>query len=397
MDEVKRVLKWFEEGRLVRPGSSDNIVDLIHAIAAVCGANGVKTSPRSAALAEKIGVHDHVLFVLIDGLGLQLLRDLSRRQPGFLQNAVVHPLLSVYPSTTAVAITSLATGAYPCKHGIPGWWTYFEELNATAEILPFVERFSKRSMLEFGAKSEEIFNVPSLLPRFKHSPFVVTRTYIANSIYSRYWSGESPSCGYERVSDGVDQAIKHINEATAPSYTHLYLPQLDEMCHRHGVDHADVQQLFEMLDSEMERLHLKTQGKVRMIISADHGHVNRQQDRHIHDGDPILALLKCPPSGEPSVPVFHVRPGQEQALRDEFARAFGDIFALLSIQEVEDLRLLGPEPLSPSARAHFGDFVGIPQAPNTIHYIHPHVKTHIHRGIHAGMTPGEMWVPLMLA
>jgi hypothetical protein len=397
MDEVKRLLTWFDEGRLVRPGNNDNIVDLIHAIAAVCGANGVESNARSAALAEKIGSHEHVLFVVIDGLGLKLLRDLSRRRPGFLLSAVVHELQSVYPSTTAVAITSLATGVYPCTHGIPGWWTYFEEFNATAEILPFVERYSKRSMLEFGAKSEEIFKVPSLLPRFRHSPFVVTRAYIANSIYSRYWSGESPCSGYERVSDGVDQTIKHLIEATVPSYTHLYLPQLDEMCHRHGIDHPDVQQLFELLDSEMERLHLKTRGKVRMIISADHGHVNRQQDRHILDGDPILSLLKCPPSGEPSVPVFHVRPGEEQSFRDMFSRNFGDIFALLSVQEVEDLRLLGPSLLSPAARAHFGDFIGIPLAPNTIHYIHPHVKTHIHRGIHAGMTPAEMWVPLMIA
>jgi hypothetical protein len=328
---------------------------------------------------------------------LHLLRDLSGAKAGFLMQNTHQELEAVFPSTTAVALTSLGTGVYPAEHSILGWWTWLEKFNLIAEVLPFVERFTKKPLPDFGVRSEDIFIAPSLLPRFGHKPLVVTRSFICNSVYSRYWSGGADSAGYERISEGVDIVLQRVAAAEQPSYTHLYLPQLDESCHHNGVNHENVHKVFTVLETEMERLHAQLKGRARLIISADHGHVNRLTDRHITAGDPITEHMKCPPVGEPTAPLFHIKEGQHDAFREKFASLFGDMFALLTIDEVESMRLLGPEKLGPATRRHFGDFMAIAPQANTIHYVNPPYKTVIHLGVHAGLTPGEMLVPLILA
>jgi hypothetical protein len=399
ISDLDRVKEWLRTGKLLRPrsGTRGDIVDLVRAVGTVCGAAFPDLSNHSRSLSKTIGQHEHIVFALIDGLGSQLLRDLSRGRQSFILEHVVAELDAVYPSTTAAALTSIGTGAYPSQHGINGWWVYFEEMGLIAEILPFVERFSKKPLLDFGANSEEIFLAPSILPRMRHQPMVITRNYIANSVYSRYWSGGSPSAGYERIVEGIDLAIQRVSAANSPTYTHLYLPQLDGACHQHGIFHADVQKVFDLLDNEMRRLHENLGGRARIVISADHGHVDRLDDRHLHHDDPLMDFLKCPPSGEPTVPVFHVRDGQKENFRQVFQEKFGDLFALLSNEELEALELVGPGKMNPAARRHFGDFIGVAPQPNTIHYLHPVIKPVIHVGVHAGLTPAEMRVPLALA
>jgi hypothetical protein len=396
MTDLQRVLQWFDQGRLIRPrsGRPAHSLDLMGAIASVCGVEQQELSARARKIAQHIGPHEHVVFVLIDGLGAAFLETHADSAP-FLSSNVTQELQAIFPSTTAAALTSLATAAFPSQHGILSWWIYLEELDVIAEILPFVERFSRKGLLELGARSEAILVTPSILPRFKHAPLVVTLSRIANSVYSRYWAGNCPNAGYEKIPQGVDLALAHAL-SKEPTYTYFYLPQFDEVCHKQGLDTPEPPNLLAIIDREIERLHRALAGRARLVVSSDHGHVNRQTGRFIKHDDPIMRCLKCPPSGEPTVPMFHVRPGCEAAFRGEFTAAFGDLFALLSADEVESLELLGPGKLSDSARRHCGDFVGIAPEAHTIHYLHPTVKPIIHRGVHSGLSPAEMTVPLIL-
>jgi hypothetical protein len=217
VSELERVLAWFAEGRLIQPTADPrpDLVDLVRSIALVCGAP-LPASGRQRELAERIGAHDHLVFVLVDGLGIELLREHARERSGFLASLPAQELLATFPSTTAVALTSLATGEHAARHGITGWNTHIAEAGITAEILPFVERFSKRPLADFGVSGESVFSIPSLMRAFARDRVVVTRSYVAGSIYSRYWSGDSPCLGYERIPDAVDAVIGRTRSARAP-------------------------------------------------------------------------------------------------------------------------------------------------------------------------------------
>lgn len=86
-------------------------------------------SLRSWCLQEQrdafVGDARHLVFLLIDGLGEVWLQRLG--SDSFLAQNQVGSLSAVYPSTTTVALATLATAEPPSRHGMAGWWTYLSE------------------------------------------------------------------------------------------------------------------------------------------------------------------------------------------------------------------------------------------------------------------------------
>ena len=164
-------------------------------------------------------------------------------------------------------------------------------------------------------------------------------------------------------------------------------------------DSPQTRRVLKNLNRHLEPFAANLKDDTRLIISADHGHINVAvpQRRTLYFDDPLLDLLKAPPTGDARVPVFHLRPGREEEFADQFNRRFGDHFALLSRRQLEDLRLLGPEKLSPLAQRRFGDFVGVATEAATLKYYPPKNKPQDdHLGHHAGLSALEMEIPLVV-
>ena len=72
-----------------------------------------------------------------------------------------------------------------------------------------------------------------------------------------------------------------------------------------------------------------------MVITADHGLVNIPEERRIilSEKDPLNGHLRCLPTGEPMVPIFHTLPGHEEGFAMEFRERFGEHYALLTPEE----------------------------------------------------------------
>ena len=103
--------------------------------------------------------------------------------------------------------------------------------------------------------------------------------------------------------------------------------------------------------------------------------------------------MRCAPTGEGRTPHFHVRPGRKR----NWSSASRDRPALLSQGEAEKLGLFGPEPLSALARRRFGDYVGITLAPSNPAYYESADSTSLrHIGVHGGMCPAEVRIPLAI-
>ena len=49
-------------------------------------------------------------------------------------------ITSVFPSTTASAITTSYTGRTPLEHGLTGWFAYFGEAGCVGAPLPFMSQ-----------------------------------------------------------------------------------------------------------------------------------------------------------------------------------------------------------------------------------------------------------------
>ena len=72
--------------------------------------------------------------------------------------------------------------------------------------------------------------------------------------------------------------------------------------------------------------------------------------------------------------------------------------ALVPTGQAEAMDLLGPGAPVGVAKPRFGDFIAIPFRPATLAY-HPPGRPvgELFLGVHAGLSPQEMWVPLCVA
>jgi hypothetical protein len=150
----------------------------------------------------------------------------------------------------------------------------------------------------------------------------------------------------------------------------------------------------------LHRLADELEGDARLVVSADHGLIDvpRQQQTLLQEGDTLLEMLLAPPTGDARMPIFHLREGKHEAFVAGFNERFGEGMALASIDEVERLGLLGPGPLSPIARARFGDFIAFPHRATTLSF-HSVNKPmgELFVGVHGGLSSEEVMVPLVIA
>ncbi len=395
MSDVDRLLTAFESGVLLRPSSDvANFVDLSRAIAKLAGVDDLELTQGAKQIASQIGPSDHYVLVLVDGLGVSLVQHLS--EDSFLRTHLRMTLQAVFPSTTVAALTSLATGLWPGTHGVPTWWAYLAGPGVSATVLPFIERFSNRPLSKWGIQSSEVFTAPTLLPRFRRDPRSFVPNAITSSVYTSYASSGAEVTGYTTLSGAVDAVLARIAAATVPTYSYLYYPQVDAFAHDRGPADEVVRAEVVNVDRELSRLADGFKGRARLMVTADHGLVAvSERARHaVRADDDIDELLIVPPSGEPRVPLFHVKEGKAQEFERRFRDRFGEWFVLLTASEAERLELLGPGPFADVTRQRIGDYVALSLGEDVLAYEPPEDWM---AGFHAGLTPAEMLVPLILA
>jgi hypothetical protein len=400
MGDIDSLLKAFEAGTLVRPRHEEpNIVDLVRSIARLMGASSVQETPNSLDIELRIGAADHLVFVLLDGVGMNVLDGMPR--DAFLPQHLDRELFTVFPSTTAVALTSLATGQWPASHAVTGWWTHLDQVGAPVVVLRYVTRAENRDLAELGVEPEMAFPVPSILSQFKRDAQVVVPAYLVDSTYSRYFSGGRPIVGYSSIRDAVTMVARRVSEATEPTFTYLYFPHVDSLAHLHGMTRPEVRGALMEVDVALARLHTEVGGKCRIVMTADHGLKDTPVSaRHtLRPSQELLPLLRFPPSGDARVMYLHLWDWARERVRRHFQSKFGDRFHLITVDEADALRLFGPEPLSAETRNRMGDLVSISAGADMLEYHGERgpghsVKLNCH---HSGLTPEEMRVPLAIA
>lgn len=391
-----RVLAWFESGQLLRPDPMlPSTVSLAHALAALTGA---PTQLDSAAMqvCDAIGEAEHLILVLADGLGLDLVQALPA--DSFLRSHLAMELRSVFPSSTAPALTSLSTGLWPAQHGLLGWFAYLPERGIHVITLPFRERFSSRSLTTLAVTGRQLFDWPASQDKHQRSVRMLMPEAIADSEYTRRISNGAAIDGYRELELAAERLIAHFARPQPSSYTYFYYPRIDSVSHDHGPASATVRSAVETLDRVLSRLHEGLQGKARIVVSADHGAIEVPASRKVvvSPDDRAAVMLRTPPSGEPRAPLFHVKAGAQDDFAEAFRSQFGEQFALLPAEQVIDLQLLGPEPPSATARARMGDFLALSGTGDALVFASDQGIMEM-IGFHGGLDPREVRIPLIVA
>ena len=398
MSDRPRLEAEFEAGRLVRPSADvPNVVDLARALANLAGAEGVPETDVSRKLAGLVGPADHLVLVVADGFGASFVEGMA--DGAFSRDHLATELLTVFPSATDSALTSLATGEWPAQHAGLGWYLYLEEIGAVSTILPFIRRSDAVSLTKLGVSPEQAFPTPPLLRLVRRGCISLLPVEISGSVYSRYQAGGHPTVGYKTLAEAVDLVLERTT-SRLPTFTYLYWNRIDAAAHELGTGHTTVAALVDELDGELHRLAAHLPDRATVAVTADHGLLDADdgESHWIVPGDGLDSLLRREPSGDTREAYFAVADGATE----EFARAFrqrlGDRFVLLTTFETEDLGLFGPDPLSDVSRERLGDFVALSLGRDVIRYRWSDRPEAVkrYRSHHSGLSPVEMRVPLLV-
>lgn len=389
----------FADGSLMHPVRDEpSSVDLVRALAMLSGYRDFAERPEGAALRELIGPADHYVLVLVDGLGMNQ----RPRFPngGFLERHLTRSLRSAFPSTTSVALTSLATGAWPAEHGVAGWWTRVPEYDRVIAPIPAKERYTDTPIEELGFSLSQLIEQPPLAPlMFRTSLAFYPRT-IAFAPYAQ-WSRAGTAVRGFRTFGGARRRVRRaLRRADGPTFSYLYIPTVDSLSHHHGIAAPVVTREIAKVDRLLGRLREQLSSRTRMIVTADHGLADVEQGAAFiwnHD-DPLVSYLVCAPTAEQTLPVFHVADRQQH----EFARRFaeseaGRVFSLVPTGEFLAGGVLGPVPVPPRTASRYGDFVGVSTTVGTLQVVPEGGEPLIHTAVHGGLRSAEVSIPLVLA
>lgn len=379
------------------------IVNLMSSI--IQARSGVAAYPALDGLAPA-DLHGatNLILLVIDGLGADWL---ARHAPdGLLNCARRRSISSVFPSTTAAAITTYLTGDAPLQHGLTGWHTYLRELGCVMAVLPGKPRYGGASYRRAGIDPSALFGHTSVFDRIQTRGIAVSPHFIARSDFNLAHSGRAEIRPYDGLQDLFQQTLRvlrdkqrHWGRARQPErkYLYLYWPQLDSIGHHQGMESAAaVAHLAEIEHAIGEFLSAAAGTDTLLLVSADHGQIDTTPADRIElaDHPELEACLLLPLCGEPRAAFCYVRADRARCFEDYCTQVLGDQVDVFPSRQLMDAGWFGSGTPHPRFLDRIGDYCLLPRGQRVIYDCLPSEEPLLQIGVHGGLSLAEQMVPL---
>jgi hypothetical protein len=328
-----------------------------------------------------------VIVFLVDGLGAHNLAA-RRGHARFLAAAGGRRDVArtVFPSTTAAALTSLLTGADPGEHGIVGYRTRIPGTLIASNQLHGWETdgldplsWQRREPL-FASRAGRAFVVSK--PTYTDSGFTE-----ATLRGAAFFPADDLD---ERVRIAADLAARHPG-----SITYLYAPELDTAGHRDGWESDRWTDALERVDAAAHRLAGLIDARTGVLVTADHGMVDVPARKHIllREGDPLLDGVIVI-GGEPRMLHLYTAEGRADAVAAAWKEGEAQRAWVLTRDEAVDAGLFGT--VDDDVRPRIGDVL-VAARGRFAYYDDREADKRPQRmvGQHGSLTDEERTVPLL--
>lgn len=383
---------------MARPDySGAGFVNLIASLAAGCGAEPRHPELRLLPAREPAAARNVVL-ALIDGLGDHYLRKhggtgtLARHQRGTIS--------SVFPSTTASAITTSFTGATPLEHGLTGWFTYFAAAGCVVAPMPFRSRGDNVSLAARGISGAQIYSETSIFDTLAVRGIVVTHRSIVDSTYNLHYCGRAERHAYSDLQGFVAQTEAAVKSGPERKFLYAYWPEFDTLAHRHGVASKEVRAEFERIDAAFADLLGRLSGTdTLLVVTADHGFLDSTGPACLafESAPGLAAMLKLPLCGERRAAFCHVQEGRVTEFAARARDWLGGRADVRSSLELAEEGWFGPGRAHPRLAERIGDLTLLMKDNYTVKDWTPGEPRHLHIGNHGGASEDELLIPLVVA
>ena len=376
-----------------------SIVNLIASLAGTLGVGDWPERPLSnRSFTDLLEGGERIVLLVVDGMGQAQLAGAAWR--GALRDHARGTLTSVFPSTTATAITTLMTGLPPSQHGLTGWHMYFPQIDAVAAVLPFRTRSPELPLATLGLDPAEIFDHAALFDRLPVPSFALGPVRIVNSEYNRAHTGSAQRIGYTSPEHLFQALLNCLRVHTGPCFVYAYFADFDSTAHEHGVSSAQAQRVLQQLDNALGGFLASAAGlDATVVVTADHGFIDSPPERMIQlDDHPVLQeTLRLPLCGERRTPYCYVKAERAGEFEAYVAERLAEQVWLFRSDTLIERGWFGPGTPHPALRERVGDYTLVARNDWTIKDWMPGEQRHRHIGVHGGVSEHEMIVPLVIA
>lgn len=335
-----------------------------------------KTLPCLDVILEK--GFQNVVLLLFDGMGTDAL-ETHLPADSFLRKHLVKTISSVFPPTTTAATTSITSGFTPYEHGWLGWSLYFKELDQIVDLFPNTIKDSQGMPAAEYNVAERLIPVESIgnaIDRAGQSRMVMIAPF-----------GENPIANYS----DLFATIRRTCGETGRKFIYAYWYQPDAIMHETGCHSKRTKDAVIRINQSVKTL-CRSLTDTLVIVMADHGHIDTR-NLFVSDHPDLVQTLKRPVAIESRAAAFYVKEDCHKQFEEEFSKAFGDQFMLLSRDEVFAGGLFGSGTRHPRFLEAIGDYLAVATGDAVI------LNSRQSRQFvsnHAGLTKQEMEVPLIV-
>jgi predicted AlkP superfamily pyrophosphatase or phosphodiesterase len=346
-------------------------------VPALFGPAGTGTLP--AWMPEPLRGADQVVLLVLDGLGWDQLTERRRLAPALsaMQGGAI---TTVAPSTTATALTSIATGLTPGEHGVIGY-----RVDVHGEVLNILRWATPTGDARRRIPPDQFQPVPPFLGA--EAP-VVTRAEFAGSGFSGAHLAGARHVGY-RTTSTMRVEVRRLLRA-GERFIYAYYDGVDKVAHEYGCgEHYDAELIA--VDRIVADILGDLPAGAALAITADHGQVD-VGDRIITPGAAVLACTQMQ-SGEGRFRWLHAQAGAIDDLYDAASEAHGDVAWVVTSEQVRDEGWFGAH-ITPHAAARLGDVALVAREP--VSFDDPaDTGPFVLIARHGSLTSAEMLVPFV--
>lgn len=323
---------------------------------------------------------DQVVLLVLDGLGWDQL-EARRHLAPTLSSMAGGPITSVSPTTTATALTSIATGMSPGEHGVVGYRVAVdhEVLNILRWTTPLGDARRRIDPQQF--QPNDAF--------CSQRPCIVTKAEFSSSGFSGAHLAEVRFNGY-RVPSTMVVELRRALKAGEP-FIYTYYDGIDKVAHEYGLaEHYDAELAF--VDRLVADILSELPKGAVLAITADHGQVD--VGANLIELHPDVMSHVSFQSGEGRFRWLHARPGRVEALAEAAAAHHSDTgWVRLRDQTVEE-GWWGRK-VTDVARNRLGDVALL--ARDDVSYVDQADTGPFNLiGRHGSLTSAEMYVPMLV-
>jgi hypothetical protein len=231
--------------------------------------------------------------VLVDGLGAANLRGRAGHARFLVGRMGKRDVIrTVFPSTTAAAIASFATGLMPGVHGLMG---YRVPDRANDRVVNQLSGWDERMVPEQWQRHPTVFD--QAVERGVRAIAIGGTRYAASGFTRAVLRGAEYRSG-AKVPDRFAEALRVVQEG--PALVYVYVSELDQIAHAHGWESDRWISALEALDAEIAGFERRMPRGTGLIVTADHGVVDVPAHRHVFvDASPELVDGIRHVAGEP--------------------------------------------------------------------------------------------------